>query len=53
MTDKTYWDGIRDVIRTLEGIVDSDPNTLNLLTAQQAFSILLTGLKRDVEENGQ
>jgi cell fate (sporulation/competence/biofilm development) regulator YlbF (YheA/YmcA/DUF963 family) len=52
MIEKTYWDGIRDVINTLEGIVDNDPKVLNLLTAQQALSILLTGLKRDVEENG-
>jgi hypothetical protein len=52
MIEKTYWDGVRDVIRTLEGIVETDPETLNLLTAQQALSILLTGLKRDVEENG-
>ena len=53
MIEKTYWDGVRDVIRVLERILDSDPDTLNLLTTQQSFSILLTGLKRDLEEQEQ
>ncbi len=47
-----YWEGVQDVIKIIQDIIDSPDKVIDQLSSRQALSVLNAGLKRDLEDNG-